>query len=216
MSAHQTHCCVLHGCKYGADSQCAVALGNIVQSYRCEWCEGPEGQTVERLIHSDYFKAAEPAERVFLAEYDPTKFPITTTTVDMVLVSNRPFPQVLLVKRKNYPYKGFWALPGGFVDPGETTEQAARRELREEAGLTTTTPLKLATVADSPDRDPRGRVFSIVYAAGVDGAQEPYPGDDAVEARWFPLGLGEVSDVSLAFDHSEILESVIWRKALFR
>lgn len=106
--------------------------------------------------------------------------------------------RVVLVKRKNPPYG--WALPGGYVEYGETVEEAARREVKEETGLTLTS-LQQFHVYSHPSRDPRGHTVSVVFTA--DGFGKLIAGDDAQE-----IGLFELNNLplDLAFDHREILE----------
>jgi len=115
---------------------------------------------------------------------------------------------VLLVRRRYEPYQSYWALPGGLMDAGETLEEAAERELREETGVADTFMEQLATFSDV-DRDPRGRVISCCYLALVDGGKVRLrPGSDAREAAWRPLEplLRETEDGRvLAFDHDRIL-----------
>ena len=117
-------------------------------------------------------------------------------TVDGIVIKNN---QILLIKRKKEPFKGKWALPGGFVNYGERVEDAVVREVMEETGLTTSISSLFGVYSD-PDRDPRGHTVSVVYILEpVNG--EPKGGDDASEARYFPLeNLPE-----LAFDHSKII-----------
>jgi len=117
-------------------------------------------------------------------------------TVDAVAVRGG---RVLLVRRGSPPFEGMWALPGGFVDRGETLEQAVLRELREETGLKGRV-LGIVGAYSRPGRDPRGHTVSVAYAI------EPVPGrprggDDAAEAEWHRLA----HLPSLAFDHSEIM-----------
>ena len=115
---------------------------------------------------------------------------------------------VLLVRRRYEPYESYWALPGGLLEPDETLEEAAERELREETGVTDTYMEQLATFSQV-DRDPRGRVISCCYLALVDGGRVRLrPGSDAREAAWRPLeALLRETDEStvLAFDHDRIL-----------
>ncbi len=109
---------------------------------------------------------------------------------------------VLLIKRKNQPFKDMWALPGGYVDVEETTEDAAYRELQEETSITDV-KLKLFHVFDAIDRDPRGRSISIVYKATVSSKfeDELEADTDAKEVAWFSFdNLPE-----LAFDHEDII-----------
>jgi 8-oxo-dGTP diphosphatase len=115
---------------------------------------------------------------------------------------------VLLVRRRYEPYERYWALPGGLLEPDETLEEAAERELREETGVTDTYMEQLATFSEV-DRDPRGRVISCCYLALVDGGRVRLrPGSDAREAAWRPLEqlLRETGEGTvLAFDHDRIL-----------
>ncbi|MCB1059033.1 MAG: NUDIX hydrolase [Calditrichaeota bacterium] len=121
-------------------------------------------------------------------------------TADIVAIRNN---EVLLIRRRNPP-EG-WALPGGFVEYGETAEAAAIRELREETGLLATN-LRLVGVYSDPNRDRRFHTFGVAYAADTSG--EIVPGDDASEARWFPL---EQLPKPIAFDHRLIIADAIGR-----
>lgn len=117
-------------------------------------------------------------------------------TVDAVWSSGGA---VLLVRRGRPPFRGAWALPGGFVELGETTEEAVVRELREETGLTAR-PVRVIGVYSRPGRDPRGHTVSIAY--GMHGVRRtPTGGDDAAEASWVPLA----EAVGLAFDHDDVI-----------
>lgn len=113
---------------------------------------------------------------------------------------------VLLIKRGNPPFAGAWALPGGFIDPGETPEEAARRELAEETGLDWTGSLDIVDIYGEPGRDPRGWTISAAYLA-VAPVEPPavLGGDDAAEAGWFPLA--ELPE--LAFDHARIIADAV-------
>ncbi len=108
--------------------------------------------------------------------------------------------RVLLVRRKNEPFKGAYALPGGFVDIGETVEAACRREVLEEAGLAVS-ELRLVGVYSDPNRDPRGHTVSIAYLARLLQAPSPEAGSDAEAAAW----VKDWRALDLAFDHAKIL-----------
>ncbi len=128
-------------------------------------------------------------------------------TVDIVIFSIREDAlQVLLIRRKYDPFRGRWAIPGGFVLARESLEQAALRELREETGVEDVYLEQLYSFGD-PDRDPRGRVITVAYFALISSAQALRPGTDAEEAQWFPFS--ELPP--LAFDHRKILEYALER-----
>src|SRR5260370_3414544 len=100
--------------------------------------------------------------------YDATKFDRTSVTVDVVMMSLRKRDlQVLLVKRRSWPYEGMWAIPGGFVNMDESLEEAAKRELQEETGVQDVYVEQLYTFGD-PGRDPRTRVITVVYFALIE------------------------------------------------
>jgi 8-oxo-dGTP diphosphatase len=122
-------------------------------------------------------------------------------TVDGVLIDGE---RILLIKRGNDPFKGFWALPGGFVEYGETTEHAAVREVKEETGLCCEIN-RLVGVYSAPDRDPRGHTVSIVYVMSVREG-EMKAGDDAAGAEWHSLA--ELPE-EIAFDHSNIIRDAL-------
>ena len=116
--------------------------------------------------------------------------------VDGILIKDG---KILLNKRKNEPFKGKWALPGGFVEYGEKVEDAVLREFKEEVGIKAKIK-KLVGVYSDPSRDPRGHVISIVFLLEAEGV--PKAGDDAMEARFFDL-----NDLPpLAFDHEKIIK----------
>lgn len=121
--------------------------------------------------------------------------------------------QVLLIQRKSEPFKGRWAIPGGFVEEDETCDHAAIRELKEETGLIVN-EIELVGIYSDPNRDPRQRVISSCYSTLIKKPETQVLGaDDAEMADWFPID--HLPD--LAFDHSHILVDAIFalrKKAL--
>ena len=113
---------------------------------------------------------------------------------------------VLLIQRKHPPMKGAWALPGGFVDQGEDPIHAAVRELEEETGLKGTKP-RLLMVMGAPARDPRKHIVSVVYEIDVSTDQAPMAGDDAADARFWPINTVFSGELTLAGDHLQILKN---------
>ena len=112
---------------------------------------------------------------------------------------------LLLIKRKNDPYKGMWAIPGGFVEDDEELETAAIRELEEETSLKVPAMTQLHTFG-KVGRDSRGRTVTVTYYAFADAAAQTVQGaDDAAEAKWV-----YVKDITeLAFDHMEMLDMAL-------
>jgi 8-oxo-dGTP diphosphatase len=123
-------------------------------------------------------------------------------TVDMIIeVPGKPHPRIVLVKRRNPPHG--WALPGGFVDYGETVEEAAVREALEETGLEIRIDRQFHSYSE-PSRDPRGHMVSVVFLAKAEGT--PKGGDDASEARAFsPDQLPQ----DIVFDHPGIIQDYL-------
>ncbi|MGZ4904094.1 MAG: NUDIX domain-containing protein [Halobacteriota archaeon] len=121
-------------------------------------------------------------------------------TVDAVIISDR---EVVLIKRQKEPFQDHWALPGGFVEYGETVDAAIRREVAEETGLC----IELASlvgVYSDPHRDPRGHVVSIAFLAKINSGTLS-GGSDASEARLWPLA----TLPALAFDHAHIINDAL-------
>lgn len=120
-------------------------------------------------------------------------------TVDIIVIDST-LEKILLVQRKNEPFKGMWALPGGFVDENEDLESAAHRELLEETSIKVET-LEQVKAFGKPGRDPRQHTVSVAFAgiAGKDVVVKA--ADDAKEAKWFT----RKNLPDLAFDHSEII-----------
>ncbi|MFQ6050670.1 MAG: NUDIX domain-containing protein [Candidatus Hydrothermarchaeota archaeon] len=125
------------------------------------------------------------------------KFKAPALTVDGIVLKEN---EIVLIKRKKEPYKGSWALPGGFVECGESVEKAVLREVKEETGLDCKIDMLFGVYSD-PKRDPRGHMVSIVYVLEPI-TQEFLPTTDASEAKWF-----NIEDLpELAFDHGKIVE----------
>jgi 8-oxo-dGTP diphosphatase len=134
-------------------------------------------------------------------------------TVDLVVFTVRDEQLcALAVKRGGPPFKGRWALPGGFVEEDEGLLEAALRELAEETGLVEL-PVHLEQLATygAPRRDPRQRVVSIAYLALAAELPDPAAGSDAAAARWRPVAELLDARARLAFDHGEILEDGLER-----
>ncbi len=135
-------------------------------------------------------------------------YPRPAVTTDAIIFGYDPKSNelnVLLIKRANEPFKDKWALPGGFLDMDETTEQCVHRELKEETGLTDVI-LEEMQVFSEIDRDPRGRTISIVYFGLVSTLDhEPKAGDDASNAKWFSI----LRNPPMSFDHHKIIAAAV-------
>lgn len=160
-------------------------------------------------------------EQEFLANYNPHAYNPIGLSVDVVILTIHAGElSALLVKRGGHPYKGHWALPGGFVEQDESAEEAALRELREETNIDLDGHYHLEQLKTytAPKRDPRMRVISTAYIALLPEVGAPRGGDDAQEARFFPVQdilepMDENDRIPLAFDHTEILQDALERAA---
>ncbi|MGD9146299.1 MAG: NUDIX hydrolase [Anaerolineae bacterium] len=128
-----------------------------------------------------------------------------SVTVDVIVVAREGEQlKILLVRRKKPPFEGCWAIPGGFVEPNEPLETAARRELWEETGAEPAHLEQMYTFGD-PGRDPRGWTISVAFLAPLGGQEaeswQLQAGSDAGELDWFDMD----ALPALAFDHAEIL-----------
>lgn len=128
-----------------------------------------------------------------------------------VILCHIPDATILTTRRRNDPYKGMIAFPGGYVDPDETIEEAAYRELLEE----TSVRLPLGTLDllgqwSRPDRDPRGRVVSLVFYSILTIKPKATAGDDAASVAW--KSAYHLMQDEMAFDHFEMLKNFMWRK----
>ena len=132
--------------------------------------------------------------------------PRPSVTVDIVLLTDdMTYPEVLLIRRKNPPYKNSWALPGGFLDMDETLEDCALRELHEETNISDVQLTQVGTFGH-PNRDPRGRVITVAYVGIVKlENQNAIASSDAAEVAW----LSTLNLPSLAFDHNEIIKKTL-------
>ncbi|WP_284749707.1 NUDIX hydrolase [Amycolatopsis sp. RTGN1] len=131
--------------------------------------------------------------------------PPFAVTVDLVVLTLTGDELCALVVRRGVePYRGEWALPGGFVRKDEDLSDAARRELAEETGLAPgTVHIEQLAGYGAPDRDPRMRVVTVAYLALAPDLPTPSAGTDAAEARWTPVR--SLGGEHLAFDHDRIL-----------
>jgi 8-oxo-dGTP diphosphatase len=124
---------------------------------------------------------------------------------DLVICRGR---KILFIRRLHAPFEGKLALPGGFLEQGETVEAGAVRELEEETSLRLPeTALRLVGVFSAIDRDPRQRVISIAYRCDVPSRTKARAGDDAADAVW--LTREEALKIGLAFDHADILAAAL-------
>lgn len=124
-------------------------------------------------------------------------------TTDIFIYNDKN--EFILIKRKNDPYKNFWALPGGFVDYGECVEDAAIREAKEETSIDVRLE-KLIGVYSKPDRDPRGHTVSIAFTA-KGNMDDRNADDDAADIGIFTKE--ELNKINLAFDHEEIINECL-------
>ena len=134
-----------------------------------------------------------------------SKYKNPALTVDCIIIHDE---KIVLIKRLNNPYKDHWALPGGFVEYGETVENAAVREAKEETGLDIQLD-ELVGVYSKADRDPRGHTVTIAYLASVIGGQLQSD-SDAKEAIY--VDINTLDGIDLAFDHDEIIQDAIVKK----
>lgn len=142
-----------------------------------------------------------------MTESQSSERPDIALTVDTVVFTERNGREmVALIERRNEPFRGSWALPGGFVETEEDLAEAAARELVEETGLEVSAgSLRQLGAYGAPGRDPRMRTVSIVYWIRLPDAGEPVGGSDAAASSWVPVDEALSDDFSLAFDHRLIL-----------
>jgi 8-oxo-dGTP diphosphatase len=137
------------------------------------------------------------------------EYPRPSVTVDTVLFTIRAGElAVLMIRRGGPPFKGHWALPGGFVEENESLERAASRELQEETSIVQTALEQLGAFGD-PGRDPRGHTVSVAFYAFLVATTRPIAADDAADAQWVPLST--LARARVAFDHTRIIALAIDR-----
>jgi 8-oxo-dGTP diphosphatase len=134
------------------------------------------------------------------------EYPRAAITTDAVILRKTPRgqSQVLLIQRKNPPFEGMWALPGGFLDMDETLEECVVRETAEETGLTGI-DFRQARAYSAIDRDPRHRTVTVAFYGWAKKETEPRAGSDSKKVQWF-----HVQDLPpLAFDHQQIIRDTL-------
>lgn len=171
------------------------------------------------LDHKNLINKDGLTEEEFLRQYSPGNYERPSVTVDMLLFTvvdkvvedirklNEKELRILLIKRKEHPYIGEWAIPGGFVNINESIEEAAHRELKEETNIDNIYMEQLATFGDV-GRDPRMRVISTAYMALVPNKNlNPIAGDDAENIAWFTIKRGEITEREQGISFNLILEN---------
>jgi 8-oxo-dGTP diphosphatase len=145
-------------------------------------------------------------------EYDSSLYPAFAVTVDIVILTlTDDILQVLLVCRGEDPFRGMWAIPGGFKRPVETLDEAAVRELREETGVDAASLLTQFGAYGDPERDPRMNVVTIAYLAVLRDVPNIAGGSDAAAAALLPVTDVLSGKVDLAFDHQRIVRDALER-----
>lgn len=142
-------------------------------------------------------------------------YPMQSVTADiLVVLPNTEIEDslILLIERKNEPYKGKFCLPGGFMEQNELLVECAARELYEETSININVGrLRLITILDNPNRDPRGRVIANVFEVNI--TEEEYnqakANDDAASIKWVKLSDILIGKVELGFDHKIAIEKLI-------
>ena len=146
------------------------------------------------------------------AGYDPSRFPAFAVTVDVVILTlSGGGLHLLLVRRGVAPFKGMWAIPGGFKRPTETLGEAAKRELVQETGVDSASLLTQFGAYGDPGRDPRMNVVTVAYLAVLREVGAIVAGTDAAEGALVPVSEALNGKVELAFDHAQIVRDAVER-----
>ena len=144
--------------------------------------------------------------------YDASEFPPFAVTVDVVILTmSEGVLHALLVRRGQEPFRGMWAVPGGFKRPDETLDEAARRELAEETGVDVPSLLRQFGAYGDPGRDPRMNVVTVGYLAVLRDVGAIVAGTDAAQAALVPVSDVLEERVELAFDHLRIVRDAVDR-----
>ena len=152
------------------------------------------------------------SDRAAQLPYDPSRFPAFAVTVDVVILTmSSGRLHVLLVRRGVAPYRGMWAIPGGFKRPNETLDEAAKRELAQETGVDSASLLTQSGAYGDPGRDPRMNVVTIAYLAVLRDVGTVVAGTDAAAAALTPVADALNGKLELAFDHVRLLRDAIER-----
>ena len=145
-------------------------------------------------------------------DYDPLQFPAFAVTVDVVILTMADgLLHALLVCRGESPFEGMWAIPGGFKRPTETLDEAAKRELAEETGVSSASLLTQFGAYGDPGRDPRMNVVTVAYLSVLRDVGAIVGGSDAAAAALIPVSDVLNGKVDLAFDHLRIVRDAIER-----
>jgi 8-oxo-dGTP diphosphatase len=146
------------------------------------------------------------------APYDPSQFPAFAVTVDVVILTMVGGElHVVLVRRGVAPFEGMWAIPGGFKRPNETLDQAAKRELAEEAGVDSASLLTQFGAYGDPGRDPRMNVVTVAYLAVLRDVGDVVASTDAAHAALIPVSEALDGTMELAFDHARMVRDAVER-----
>jgi 8-oxo-dGTP diphosphatase len=136
-------------------------------------------------------------------------YPRASVTVDAIILDEQTRRKILLIKRKNNPYKSAWAFPGGFIEMDENLEDSVKREVLEETSLEGIEFIQFRAFGNV-GRDPRGRNIVVVFYGFCGEPENAKGGDDAAETHWFDID----NLPQLAFDHSEILKKFLEEQAV--